>query len=83
MDEKQLVFLQNERPVTDSLTVDEVFEKEHRRVMQDIREQDVVKNFDGTISCSQLTLTNAVGNTAIRCSTQITHSPKLESQRQL
>lgn len=45
MDEKQLVFLQNGRPVTDSLTVAEVFEKEHRRVMQDIRELGCSEEF--------------------------------------
>lgn len=45
MDEKQLVFLQNERPVTDSLTVAEVFGKEHRRVMQDIRELGCSEEF--------------------------------------
>jgi Rha family phage regulatory protein len=34
----QLVYIDNGRPVTDSLTVAEAFGKEHRRVMQDIRE---------------------------------------------
>jgi anti-repressor protein len=34
----QLVFIENNRPVTDSLTVAETFGKEHRRVLQDIRE---------------------------------------------
>jgi Rha family phage regulatory protein len=34
----QLVFIEKNQAVTDSLTVAEVFEKEHRRVMQDIRE---------------------------------------------
>lgn len=34
----KLVFLNNNRPVTDSLTVAASFEKEHRRVLQDIRE---------------------------------------------
>lgn len=34
----QLVFIDNGKPVTDTLTVAEAFGKEHRRVMQDIRE---------------------------------------------
>ncbi|SFU70037.1 Rha family transcriptional regulator [Alicyclobacillus macrosporangiidus] len=34
----QLVFIHQDRPVTDSLTVATVFGKEHRRVLQDIRE---------------------------------------------
>lgn len=34
----ELVFIRNNRPVTDSLTVAKSFDKEHRRVLQDIRE---------------------------------------------
>jgi len=34
----QLVFIENNRPVTDSLTIAEQFAKRHDRVMQDIRE---------------------------------------------
>lgn len=33
MDEEQLVFMQNERPLTDSLTVAEVFGKNHKDVL--------------------------------------------------
>lgn len=36
--ELQLVFLDGNRPVTDSLTVSTVFRKEHRRVLQDVRD---------------------------------------------
>ena len=35
--EKKLVFVENDRPVTDSLTVADVFGKRHDNVMQDIR----------------------------------------------
>lgn len=35
---KQLVFIEDGRPVTDSLTVSEVFGKRHDRVLQDIRD---------------------------------------------
>lgn len=41
----KLVFIQNNRPVTDSLMVAETFAKEHRRVMQDIRELDCSEEF--------------------------------------
>jgi Rha family phage regulatory protein len=41
----QLVFLDGGRPVTDSLTVAEAFGKEHRRVMQDIRELACSEDF--------------------------------------
>lgn len=36
---KQLVFIQNNQPVTDSLTVAEVFGKEHKHVVRDIENQ--------------------------------------------
>lgn len=36
---KQLVFIENGRPVTDSLTVAEVFGKEHKHVIRDIEVQ--------------------------------------------
>lgn len=38
MEEKQLVFIDKDRAVTDSLMVAEVFGKEHKHVMRDIRE---------------------------------------------
>lgn len=41
----ELVFIENDRPVTDSLMVAEVFGKEHRRVMQDIRELPCSEEF--------------------------------------
>lgn len=41
----KLVFVENNRPVTDSLTVAETFGKEHRRVMQDIRELGCSEEF--------------------------------------
>lgn len=41
----KLVFVENNRPVTDSLTVAETFGKEHRRVLQDIRELDCSEEF--------------------------------------
>ena len=34
----QLVFVENGRPVTDSLMVADVFKKDHRRVLQDVRD---------------------------------------------
>lgn len=37
--DKQLVFIQNDRIVTDSLAVAEVFKKDHDKVMRDIRNQ--------------------------------------------
>ena len=42
----KLVFIENNRPLTDSMTVAETFGKEHRRVMQDIRELDCSKSFN-------------------------------------
>lgn len=42
----KLVFIENNRPLTDSMTVAETFGKEHRRVMQDIRELDCSKAFN-------------------------------------
>lgn len=45
MTTKQLVFVENNRPVTDSLTVAESFGKEHRRVMQDIRDLECSEEF--------------------------------------
>ncbi|UOF90792.1 phage regulatory protein/antirepressor Ant [Fodinisporobacter ferrooxydans] len=41
----QLVFVQNKQPVTDSLTVAEVFGKDHKRVLQDIRELGCSEEF--------------------------------------
>ncbi|WP_103110539.1 Rha family transcriptional regulator [Brevibacillus reuszeri] len=41
----KLVFIENGRPVTDSLTVAEVFDKEHKRVLQDIRELGCSEEF--------------------------------------
>lgn len=41
----KLVFIDSNRPVTDSLTVAETFGKEHKRVMQDIREMDCSDEF--------------------------------------
>lgn len=41
----KLVFIQNDRVLTDSLTVAEVFEKEHKRVLQDIRELGCSQEF--------------------------------------
>lgn len=40
-----LVFIQNDRPVTDSLMVSDVFGKEHARVLRDIRELGCSKEF--------------------------------------
>lgn len=42
----QLVFIENGKMVTDSLTVAEVFGKEHRRVMQDIRTLECSEEFN-------------------------------------
>lgn len=42
----ELVFVQNEEVVTDSLKVAEVFDKQHRRVMQDIRELECSEKFN-------------------------------------
>lgn len=42
----QLVFIENKKVVTDSLTVAEVFGKEHKRVMQDIRELECSEEFN-------------------------------------
>lgn len=41
----KLVFIENNRPVTDSLTVAESFGKEHARVLRDIRELDCSDSF--------------------------------------
>jgi anti-repressor protein len=41
----KLVYVNNNRPVTDSLTIAETFGKEHRRVMQDIRELGCSEQF--------------------------------------
>ncbi len=41
----QLVFIENNRPVTDSLTVLEVFEKPHDKVLRDIRELGCSEEF--------------------------------------
>lgn len=41
----QLVFIENNRVVTDSLTVAEAFGKEHARVLRDIRELDCSNEF--------------------------------------
>lgn len=42
---KDLVFVENEKVVTDSLTVAEVFDKRHDRVLQDIRNLSCSKEF--------------------------------------
>ncbi|QPC47140.1 hypothetical protein G8O30_16010 (plasmid) [Mangrovibacillus cuniculi] len=42
---KNLVFVQSDKVVTDSLMVAEVFGKEHARVMRDIRELGCSKEF--------------------------------------
>lgn len=42
---RQLVYIEHNKTVTDSLTVSEVFGKEHRRVMQDIRELECSEDF--------------------------------------
>jgi Rha family phage regulatory protein len=42
----QLVFIESGRPVTDSLAVAETFGKEHRRVLQDIRELECSEEFN-------------------------------------
>jgi Rha family phage regulatory protein len=41
----QLVFVANNQAITDSLTVSEVFGKEHKRVMQDIRDLGCSEEF--------------------------------------
>lgn len=41
----KLVFIENNRPVTDSLTVAETFGKNHQHVMRDIRELDCSEEF--------------------------------------
>lgn len=41
----KLVFIENNRPVTDSLTVAETFSKEHKHVMRDIRELECSEEF--------------------------------------
>lgn len=41
----ELVFLEKDQVVTDSLTIADVFEKEHRRVLQDIRELGCTEEF--------------------------------------
>ncbi|WP_254854043.1 Rha family transcriptional regulator [Halobacillus salinus] len=42
---KELVFVNNNEPVTDSLTVAEAFGKEHARVMRDIRDLECSEEF--------------------------------------
>ena len=46
--EKTLVFVDNGRPVTDSLTAAEVFRKEHRNVMRDL--QKIITEVDKEFS---------------------------------
>lgn len=41
----QLVFMENNRPVTDSLTVAETFGKEHKHVLRDIRSLECSEEF--------------------------------------
>lgn len=41
-----LVFIKNDRALTDSLTIAETFGKEHRRVLQDIRELECSREFN-------------------------------------
>ena len=42
----KLVFIENNRPVTDSLMVAETFGKEHKHVVRDIRDLDCSKEFN-------------------------------------
>jgi Rha family phage regulatory protein len=42
---EKLVFIENNRPITDSLTVAEVFSKRHDRVLQDIRELECSEKY--------------------------------------
>lgn len=56
----QLVFIENGRAVTDSLTVAEVFGKEHARVLRDIRELQCSDNFR-VGNFAESTYTNAQG----------------------
>ncbi|MCE3203454.1 Rha family transcriptional regulator [Paenibacillus sonchi] len=42
---QELVYLENGHPVTDSLMLAEIFGKEHKRVMQDIRELECSEEF--------------------------------------
>ncbi|MBY9079559.1 Rha family transcriptional regulator [Paenibacillus sp. HN-1] len=46
MKEQELVYLEDGQPVTDSLMLAEIFEKEHKRVMQDIRELECSEEFN-------------------------------------
>ncbi|BFH16410.1 hypothetical protein J6TS7_34990 [Paenibacillus dendritiformis] len=57
---KEIVFIENGRAVTDSLTVAEVFGKEHARVMRDIRELQCSDNFR-VGNFAESTYTNAQG----------------------
>jgi Rha family phage regulatory protein len=50
----QLVFIQNNQPVTDSLTVAEVFCKQHKNVLADIENQIAKLNDAGELEFSRL-----------------------------
>ena len=58
--EKKLVFVENDRPVTDSLTVADVFSKRHDNVMQDIRELGCSEEFS-LLNFQESTYTNDRG----------------------
>ena len=58
----QLVFIENGKTVTDSLTVAEVFGKEHDKVLRDIRELDCSKEFS-LANFGESTYTNERGRT--------------------
>lgn len=61
----QLVFIENGRPVTDSLMVAESFGKEHRHVMRDIRELGCSEEFRES-NFGQSAYTNAQGRNSPR-----------------
>ncbi|MEV2911731.1 Rha family transcriptional regulator, partial [Paenibacillus larvae] len=58
----QLVFIENGKTVTDSLTVAEVFGKDHDKVLRDIRELDCSKEFSLS-NFGESTYTNKRGRT--------------------
>ncbi|WP_040932029.1 Rha family transcriptional regulator [Paenibacillus larvae] len=58
----QLVFIENGKTVTDSLTVAEVFGKEHDKVLRDIRELDCSEEFS-LANFGESTYTNERGRT--------------------
>ncbi|WP_373232090.1 Rha family transcriptional regulator [Cohnella sp.] len=58
----QLVFIENNRPVTDSLTVAEAFGKEHKNVLRDIESLECSPEFS-RLNFEQSTYTNDRGRT--------------------